>query len=66
MRQGIVPSIFLYMFVLGWFGIVSLVTNPFRMIFDVFQYIRAEIRLGGFGKAVTIVASPVFWFYVRY
>jgi hypothetical protein len=40
-------------FALGWFGIVSLVTNPFRMIFDVFQYIRAEIRLGGFGKAVT-------------
>ena len=40
-------------FVLGWFGIVSLVTNPFRMIFDVFQYIRAEIRLGGLGRTVT-------------
>ena len=40
-------------FALGWFGIVSLVTNPFRMIFDIFQYIRAEIRLGGLGRAVT-------------
>jgi hypothetical protein len=40
-------------FALGWFGIVSLVTNPFRMIFDVFQYIRAEIRLGGLGRTVT-------------
>ena len=40
-------------FALGWFGIVSLLTNPFRMIFDGFQYIRAEIRLGGLGRAVT-------------
>lgn len=38
---------------LGWFGIVSLITNPFRIIFDVFQYLRSEIRLGGVGRVVT-------------
>ena len=37
---------------LGWFGVVSFATNPFRLMFDAFQYVRSEIRLGGLGKTV--------------
>jgi hypothetical protein len=37
---------------LGWFGLISFITNPFRLIFDIYQYARAEIRLGGMGRDV--------------
>jgi hypothetical protein len=51
---------FLTCLFLGWWGTISGLTNPFRILFDMGQYARAEVRLGGVIRKSVYVFTIVF------